>query len=214
MDKRLSNEQTLNCLKLWRENFDEDALTLLASSNMALVKYIAYKYLNNGLSFDELTSAGNEALVKAINKFDYINRPIECFGTYLSRSIENGIRREFGNYNKHSHVLSFNAPIGYDKHGDEMTVEQTIGTEPEKLLNDVIDGMKIEVVKESLKCLTSRERQVILLRYGLDEQHRKTLDEIGKLFGISRQAISQIEQKALIKMRHPKNTRKLKDFND
>jgi len=214
MDKRLSNEQTLNCLKLWRENFDEDALTLLASSNMALVKYIAYKYLNNGLSFDELTSAGNEALVKAINKFDYINRPIECFGTYLSRSIENGIRREFGNYNKHSHVLSFNAPIGYDKHGDEMTVEQTIGTEPEKLLNDVIDGMKIEVVKESLKCLTSRERQIIILRYGLDEQHRKTLDEIGKLFGISRQAISQIEQKALIKMRHPKNTRKLKDFND
>ena len=214
MAKRLSNEQTLNCLKLWRENFDEDALTLLASSNMALVKYIAYKYLNRGLSFDELTSAGYEALVRAINVFNYIDYPIETFSTYLSRSIENGIRREFGNYNKHSHVLSFNAPLGYDKHGDEMTVEQIIGTEPEKLLNDVIDEMKIDVVKESLKCLTSRERQVILLRYGLDEQHRKNLVEIGKLLGISGEATRQIEKKALIKMRHPRNTRKLKDFND
>lgn len=214
MAKRLSAEQTLNCLKLWRENFDEDALTLLASSNMGLVKFIACKYLNRGLSFDDLVSAGNEALVRAINRFDYINRTIEGFSSYISVSIENGIKRECENYSKHSHVLSFDAPIGYGKHGDELKVEEIIGTDDEKLLNDVINGMKIEIVREALHCLTSKERQIILLRYGLDEQHRKTQGEIAKIFRTSKQNISLQEQKALMKMRHPRNTRKLKDFND
>ena len=214
MSKTLNDEQNLNYLKLWRENNDEDALTLLVVSNRGLVKCISAKYINSGVPFDDLVSSGNEALIRAIYRFDYHNYSIQTFSTYISKAIESGILKELRIYNKHNQVLSFDDPLGYNKNGDELKVEEIIGTEPEKLHNDVVNEMKIEVVREALKCLTSRERQIILLRYGLNEQNKKTLKEIGNLLGISGQAVSQIEQKALMKMRHPRNTRKLKDFND
>lgn len=212
--KTLNNEQTLNYLKLWREDFNEDALSLLTVSNTGLVKLIASKHSRKGLSFEELESAGYEALIRAINKFDYINRPIEGFSTYISVAIENAITREIDNYKKHEYVLSFETPIGSSKDGDDFKLEEIIGTDSDILFNDIINEMKIGVVREALKCLTSRERQIIILRYALDEQNKKTQDELAQIFNTSRQNISLLEQKALIKMRHPRNTRKLKDFND
>ena len=119
---------------------------------------------------------------------------------------------ELRKYNKHSHVLSFDQPIGKNKDGEEMKIEDIVGTDAEQLIEDVISEMKIDIVREALKCLTSREQQIILLRYGLDEAHRKTQDEIAEIFGCSRLTIARQEQKALVKMRHPRNTRKLKDF--
>ena len=72
--------------------------------------------------------------------------------------------------------------------------------------------MKLEIVKEALSCLTSREKQIIFLRYGLDEMNKKTQEEIASILGCSLRSIINYEKKALTKMRHPKNTRKLKDF--
>lgn len=109
-------------------------------------------------------------------------------------------------------MVSFEEPIGHSKDGDELKIEDIVGTDAEELVENVISGMKIEIVREALKCLTSREQQIILLRYGLDEAHRKTQDEVAQIFGCTRALISRQEQKALIKMRHPRNTRKLKDF--
>ena len=74
--------------------------------------------------------------------------------------------------------------------------------------------MKIDIVREALKSLTSREQQIILLRYGLDDANRKTQEEVAKIFKCSTHTIARQEQKALVKMRHPRNTRKLKDFID
>ncbi len=106
------------------------------------------------LTFEELQSAGNEGLLNAINKFDYNERAIEGFSSYISLAIENQMRMELRKYNKHSHVLSFEQPIGQTKYGDEM---------------------KTDIVREALQCLTSREQQIILLRYGLDEVHKKQM---------------------------------------
>ena len=71
MAKRLTLEETKQYLIAWRENFDEDALALLVMSKRGLVGYIAKKYLGNGLTFDELKSAGDLGLINAINKFNY-----------------------------------------------------------------------------------------------------------------------------------------------
>jgi len=95
-----------------------------------------------------------------------------------------------------------------------MTVEDIIGTDSEEIIESVISAMKIDIVRQSLKCLTSRERKIILLRFGLDELHRKTQSEVAEIFGCSRSLISKQEEHALMKMRHPRNTRKLKDFID
>ena len=212
MARKLSLEETKNCLRAWRELADEKALEVLTICNSGLVGFLAKKYLGKGLTFEELRSAGNEGLLKAINKFDYKERPIEGFSSYISIAIENQMKMELRKYNKHSHVLSFDQPLGWNKDGDEMKIEDIVGTDAEQLIEDVIAEMKIDVVREALQCLTSREQQIILLRYGLDDVHKKTQDEVAEIFGCSRATIAKQEQKALIKMRHPRNTRKLKDF--
>lgn len=212
MAKKLSLEEIKDYLIKWREYGDKEAQTFLVTSNGALVAYFAKRYLGKGLTFDELQSAGNEGLVNAINKFNYIDNDIRSFSTYISMAIDNQMKMELRKYRKHSHVLSFDEPIGHNKDGEEMTVEDIIGTDSEEVIENVISEMKIEVVRNALKCLTSRERQIILLRYGLDEINRKTQAEIAEMFGCTKSLISREEAKALIKMRHPRNTRKLKDF--
>jgi len=214
MARRLTLEETEKCLRVYREFNDQDALTLLIECNSGLVGFFAKKYLGKGLTFEELLSAGNEGLFRAIQKFDYKERAIEGFSSYISIAIENQMRMELRKYNKHSHVLSLDQPIGSNKDGDDMKIEDLIGTDAEQLIEDVISEMKIDIVRDALKCLTSRERQIILLRYGLDEVHKKTQDEVAEIFGCSKHTIVRQEQKALIKMRHPRNTRKLKDFID
>ena len=114
----------------------------------------------------------------------------------------------------HIFLLSLDQPIGQNKDGDEMKIEDLVGTDAEQLIDDVISEMKIDIVREALQCLTSREQQIILLRYGLDEAHKKTQDEVAEIFGCSKKTILRQEQKALVKMRHPRNTIKLKDFID
>lgn len=212
MIRKLSLEETKKCLRAWREFSDKEALEVLMVCNGGLVVFFVKKYLGKGLTFDELKSAGDEGLLRAINKFDYKEREIEKFSSYISVAIENQIRIELKKYNKHSHVLSFDQPIGQNKDGDEMTIEDLIGTDANQLIEDVISEMKIDIVREALQCLTSRERQIILLRYGLDDTHKKIQDEIAEIFGCSKSLIAKQEKKALIKMRHPRNTKKLKDF--
>lgn len=214
MAKRLSLDETKNNLKSWREFADEEALETLTICNAGLVGFFAKKYLGKGLTFEELQSAGNEGLLNAINKFDYKERDIEGFSSYISIAIENQMKLELRKYNKHSHVLSFEQPIGHNKDGDEMKIEDLIGTDAEQLIEEIISEMKIDIVRDALKCLTSREQQIILLRYGLDEIHKKTQDEVAKILDCSKTTIVKQEQKALIKMRHPRNTRKLKEIID
>lgn len=214
MARRLTTEETKQCLIAWRESRDENAIILLIQDKKGIIGYISKKYLGKGLTSDELKSAGQEGLFNAINKFNYLERDIESFNAYIWTSIENAMKKELKRYNKHSHVLSFDQPIGQNKDGDELKIEDIVGTDAEQLMQDVISEMKIDIVREALQCLTSRERQIILLRYGLDEIHRKTQEEVAQIFGCSKQLISKQEQKALIKMRHPRNTRKLKDFAD
>ena len=191
MIRKLSLEETKKCLRAWREFSDKEALEVLMVCNGGLVVFFVKKYLGKGLTFDELKSAGDEGLLRAINKFDYKEREIEKFSSYISVAIENQIRIELKKYNKHSHVLSFDQPIGQNKDGDEMTIEELIGTDANQLIEDVISEMKIDIVREALQCLTSRERQIILLRYGLDDTHKKTQDEIAEIFGCSKSLIAK-----------------------
>lgn len=209
---KLTLDETKNYLVAWREHNDKSALESLIISNTGLIIFFVRKYLVKGLSFEELKSAANLGLLNAINKFNYKERAIEGFSTYISISIENAIKTDLIKYNKHKDVISFDQPISHSKDGDELKIEDILGTYSEQLIEDIISEMKIDIVKEALSCLTSRERQIILLRYGLDETHKKTQEEVAKLFGCSKSTILKQEQRAILKMRHPRNTKKLKDF--
>ena len=212
MAKILTQEQTKRYLIAWREYQDKDALTVLVEYNQGLVGYFASQNIGKGLSYEELISAGNFGLLKAINGFDYKETSIKAFSSYISVAINREMKRDIKANDKHSKVVSFDDPIyGED---DDLKIEDILGTDADELLNSVIDDLKIDVVRAALKSLSHQEQQIVLLRYGLDDKHRKSLEEVAEIFNCSRQSISLQEKKALIKMRHPRNTKKLKDFLD
>ena len=210
MARKLSLDETKRFLIAWREYEDKDALTVLVECNQGLVGFFISKYIGKGLSFDELMSAGNLGLLKAINGFDYENVSIKAFSSYLAVSIDREMKKDIKKNDKHSNVISFDDHIyGED---DDLTIEDIIGTDADELLNNVIDNLKIDIVRDALKSLSHREQQIILLRYGLDDKHRKSQEEVAEILNCSSQNVSLIERRALIKMRHPRITKKLKDF--
>lgn len=169
-------------------------------SNQGLVKYFAYKYDSGVIPREDLESIGNEALIRAIHQFDYINKSIEAFSTYIGNSIEHEINVQFKKNNKHSHVISLNQPIYENNDGNTLDLENMIDSNSEKEFDKKND---IYVVRKLLTYLTEKERQVIILRYGLDGSEERTLEEVGNFLGCTKQAIYQQEQKALEKMRRP-----------
>ena len=210
MARKLSLDETKRFLIAWREYEDKDALTVLVECNQGLVGFFISKNIGKGLSFDELMSAGNLGLLKAINGFDYENVSIKAFSSYLAVSIDREMKKDIKKNDKHSDVISFDDHIyGED---DDLTIEDIIGTDEDELLNNVIDNLKIDIVRDALKSLSHREQQIILLRYGLDDKHRKSQEEVAEILNCSSQNVSLIERRALIKMRHPRITKKLKDF--
>lgn len=206
--KKLDEKETLRNLILWRENNDENAATILVSSNIGLVKFIAKKHVNSGLSFEDLESAGMEGLVKAINMFDYINKPIEGFSSYIYTSIENHMLNEIKDNNKYRKNISFDGPVRDKFHNEEVMFEDVLSTDAEETFNAVIGKTTVGIVKEALECLTLRELQIITLRYGF-EGERKSLVEIAKILGTNRHTISIQEKKALIKLKKLESIKKL-----
>lgn len=102
------------------------------------------------LTFEELLSAGNEGLLSTINKFDYRKRAIEGFSSYISIAIDNQMKMKLRKYRKYSHILSFDHPIGQNKDGDEMKIQDLVSTDAEQLIEDIISKMKIDIVRETL----------------------------------------------------------------
>ena len=110
---------------------------------------------------------------------------------------------------------------------DPVSLEMPVGEEDDSHLGDFLEdekskapqdyaesGMLREQLAAVLNTLTPREEMVIRLRYGLDDAHPRTLEDVGKEFGVTRERIRQIEAKALRKLRHPNRSKRLKDFTD
>ncbi len=110
---------------------------------------------------------------------------------------------------------------------DPVSLEMPVGEEEDSHLGDFLEdekskapqdfaeaGMLKEQLASVLNTLTPREEMVIRLRYGLDDAHPRTLEDVGKEFGVTRERIRQIEAKALRKLRHPNRAKRLKDFTD
>ncbi len=216
MERYLSLEETEACLKAWQECKDEDAFNLLFSSNGGRIQFMAKKYKGRGLSYDELISAGNLGLFNAVSHFDYVNGDVKSFSIYLYTAIKNTILQELRNHKKTENILSLDQPYKYDEEGNEMKVEDSIGTEKDEYVEMALARIQTESIQaiwmQMLTCLTPKEREIMQLRYGIEKNTYRTQVEVSKLLGCTRQAVSSLEQRALVKIRKLPERERLKDF--
>lgn len=193
-EKPLSEEEELACIRASKQGCKESKEKLIRH-NLRLVAHIVKKYSNAGEA-DDLISVGSIGLIKAVNS--YQEGKGSALSTYAARCIENEILMLIRVSKKHKLPLSLNEPIGQDRDGNELTINDVVEDKDEDLLEKVdkkiISQKLIAVVKKNL---TKREYAIICMRYGLDNTPALTQREIATKLDISRSYISRLETKAI-----------------
>ena len=178
---------------------DHHARQKLIEHNLRLVAHIAKKYYADENDRDDLVSIGTVGLIKAVDSFDP-TKGIRL-SSYASRCIENEILMFFRSAKKTAQDVSLNDTIDTDKDGNTLTLLDTIATD-DHILEDIDLRMKVRQLYDAVKTrLSPREREIILLRYGLTGQRPFVQREIAKKLNISRSYVSRLEKKALQKLR-------------
>lgn len=178
---------------------DRHARQKLIEHNLRLVAHIAKKYYADENDRDDLVSIGTVGLIKAVDSFDP-TKGIRL-SSYASRCIENEILMFFRSAKKTSQDVSLNDPIDTDKDGNTLTLLDTIATD-DHILEDIDLRMKVRQLYDAVKTrLSPREREIILLRYGLTGRRPLVQREVAKKLNISRSYVSRLEKKALQKLR-------------
>ena len=178
---------------------DEAAKNVLIERNLRLVAHIVKKFDNTGEDMDDLISIGTIGLIKAINTFD-VAKKIRL-ATYAARCIENEILMHLRSTRRIRGEVSLYDPIGVDKEGNEITLIDVLGTAPDVVAEAVENQCEHERLSKQINCLSSREKWVLEMRFGMPDGSRRTQRDIAHLLGISRSYVSRIEKRALKKLR-------------
>ena len=177
---------------------DKLAREKLIEHNLRLVAHIVKKYDNKKEDLDDLISIGTIGLIKGVDS--YSKKKNTRLTTYAARCIENEILMYFRNNKKRSKDISINDSIGFDKEGNEVTILDILKTQNQDFALDIYKEDSITHLKKYLNVLSSREREILVYRYGLNDTDEITQKEISKKLGISRSYVSRIEKRALTKM--------------
>jgi len=196
--KPLSQEEEKKCIDRLM-NGDEEAKERLIECNLRLVAHISKKYSNLNIDTDDLISIGTIGLIKGINTF--CPQKGTQLATYIARCIENEILMFVRSTKKNKGEVSLNDPIGVDKEGNNISLIDVLCTDDNTVMEQVQLKLQVDKLNSVLnRVLTSREKLVVELRYGLNGMDMLTQREIAKLLNISRSYVSRIEKKALIKL--------------
>ncbi len=181
---------------------DVEAKRVLVERNLRLVAHIVKKYSSNyqnSKEMDDLISIGTIGLIKAIDSFD-TNKGIRL-ATYAAKCIDNEILMFFRNNKKTKGEVFLQDPIGVDKEGNEICLIDILSSDSDSVLEAVENSLQVkELYKKMSDVLSTREKEIIQMRYGLLDGDIKTQREIAGILGISRSYVSRIEKKALKKL--------------
>lgn len=197
--KPLTTEEEFYYLARMKEG-DLEARGKLIEHNLRLVAHIVKKYNNMERDSEDLISIGTIGLIKAIDTYDVTkgNKLV----TYASRCIENELLMLFRKEKKCSKEVSIYEPIGTDKEGNEISLMDIIHCEDESIINLLFYSSNVKKLYEELSKMTDvKEKQVLILRYGLYGGEELPQREVGKKMGISRSYVSRIEKRALENLR-------------
>lgn len=188
---------------------DQSARDKLIEHNLRLVVYVAKRYdsANNG-GIEDLISIGTIGLVKAINTFK-CDKNIKL-ATYASRCIENEILMFLRKNNKLRYEISLDEPLNIDYDGNELLLSDIVGTEDDLIENQILRSDQKILFYEALKDLNEREKEILILRYGLSNNDELTQKDVAKMMGISQSYISRLEKKIIKKLRTKLNYNEVK----
>ena len=178
---------------------DETARQTLIEHNLRLVVYIARRFENTGVNLEDLISIGTIGLIKAVNTFRP-DRNIKL-ATYSSRCIENEILMHLRKVSNMKTEMSFDEPLSVDWDGNELTLSDVLGTEPDAVSELLEDDDEKRLLRGIVRRLPEKERQLMVQRFGLFGARVHTQNQLADEMGISQSYISRLEKRILSKIR-------------
>ncbi len=193
----LSKEEEEKYVELF-QNGDMKAKDKLIEHNLRLVVYLSKKYENTKVDLEDLVSIGTIGLIKGINT--YKNDKNIKLATYASRCIDNEILMYLRKNKKRKADVSLDESLSFDSEGNELHLEDILGTESDIVTKDLEENDMRKIMLKEIGKLPERDKQIMVLRYGLNNNDELTQKEVAELLGISQSYISRIEKKVINKI--------------
>ena len=168
---------------------------LKAKHNLRLVVFLSKKYENTKIDLEDLVSIGTIGLIKGINTYKG-DKNIKL-ATYASRCIDNEILMYLRKNKKRRADVSLDESLSFDKEGNELTLEDILGTESDIVTRPLEENNIKKIMLEEINKLKDRDKEIMIRRYGLDGKEELTQKEVANYLGISQSYISRIEKKVI-----------------
>lgn len=181
------------------ERGDDGAKQLLIEHNLRLVVFIARRFENTGVNLEDLISIGTIGLIKAVGTYRR-DRNIKL-ATYASRCIENEILMHIRKISGQKTEISLDEPINMDYDGNELLLSDILGTDEDLVSSALEDDVDLCLLRQALKELPPREREIVLMRYGLEGHQELTQKEVAQKMGISQSYISRLEKRIMQRLK-------------
>ena len=194
----LSKEDELKYL-IRAKTGDEEARNFLIEHNLRLVVFLAKKYENTTYDIEDLVSIGSIGLIKGINTYK-IDKNIKL-ATYASRCISNEILMFLRKNKRKKAEVSLEDALNYDAEGNELHLEDILGTDADLVPNEYEKQVDKEILSKEIEDLQDRDKEIMTLRYGLNNIKEYTQKEVAEILGISQSYISRIEKKVIRKLK-------------
>ena len=178
---------------------EESAKQLLIERNLRLVVFISRRFENTGVNLEDLISIGTIGLIKAIGTYRR-DKNIKL-ATYASRCIENEILMHIRKISSQRAEVSLDEPINMDYDGNELLLSDILGTDEDMILRPLEDDVDLCVLRQAVKELPEREREIVVMRFGLYGHKELTQKEVAQYMGISQSYISRLEKRIMLKLR-------------
>lgn len=181
------------------ETGDNSVKSELTERNLRLVVYIARKFENTGINVEDLISIGTIGLIKSINTFKP-DKNIKL-ATYASRCIENEILMYLRKNSGRRTEVSIDEPLNVDWDGNELLLSDILGTDNDVICRGIEEEVDKSLLRSALDMLSKREREIMVLRFGLGSGKTKTQKEVADMMGISQSYISRLEKRIIKRLK-------------
>ncbi len=181
------------------EQGSEEAKQLLIERNLRLVVFISKRFENTGVYIEDLISIGTIGLIKAVNTYRR-DKNIKL-ATYASRCIENEILMYIRKTSNQKNEVSLDEPINMDYDGNELLLSDILGTDEDMILRPMEDDVDLFLLRQAVRELPDRERQIITMRFGLENQKELTQKEVAQKLQISQSYISRLEKRIMLRLK-------------